>query len=637
MQNVLAASSVRDAKQGRHDVVAELEMCLRALIAALLCLSSFARAADNSAASKPDDLAKKVLAAGELQQYGKIAEKVVASLVKQAPAAELANGDGDISTTGACAADRDALCLNVPPGEGRLAKCIRTRIKNEEKGNVSGRRVTEKCKREVAEFYEDRGRNVNKNLQLASACKSDVEAVCTDLPSPAPPGAVLACLRKNMKTLKVKCKLQVVKAKIAAANDYKADATLATACKDDAERVCAEVPDGEGRVQACLVRHRAADVLLSSASSAAPASPRCANLRRHEWVHMQQWHVWCARCEPPCTLSALHLLVQRDKVSELSWDCHEELFRQQVEDADDIRMSVRLFKACRADQKLYCSKVEYGSNRVKDCLEAHLDEPKFTPECKAEFTKMMQQRASDFRLGPQLRDACADDISGVCGYSEASKSDNSEGYDARVLICLQDYRNDLRGDECKAAVHKMIARQASDFRMDDSLAIACYQDRKTHCASHTPGSARVIRCLQDHRESLAFQCGASLFDLEVRLAEDIDFQYPLKSHCAAEISSMCSKVKKGHARVIRCLHRHVDAPEMSSECQQEVHRSMNRMAQDYRLNFRLNKACGKDIENTCKNTCSTFLGQACGGTVLRCLQVRIEAMPLLQAVQTVVA
>ena len=228
-----------------------------------LRLSGSALAAENSTDSD-EDLSKKVLAAGGLQLAGQSASKVVSSIVKKAAPAELANGDGDISTTGACAADVDALCVNLPPGEGRVAKCIRTRMRNEERGNVSGRKVTKKCKREVRQFYEDRGKNINKNLQLASACKADIETVCKDLPDQAADGTVLACLRKRLKKVSLKCKLQVVKAKIAAANNFRADATLAAACKDDADRLCGEVNSGGGRVQACLVRARPAlDVHLT--------------------------------------------------------------------------------------------------------------------------------------------------------------------------------------------------------------------------------------------------------------------------------------------------------------------------------------------------------------------------------------
>lgn len=35
----------------------------------------------------------------------------------------------------------------------------------------------------------------------------------------------------------------------------------------------------------------------------------------------------------------------------LTWDCQEQLFRQEVENADDLRLSVRLFKTCLADKK----------------------------------------------------------------------------------------------------------------------------------------------------------------------------------------------------------------------------------------------------------------------------------------------
>lgn len=49
----------------------------------------------------------------------------------------------------------------------------------------------------------------------------------------------------------------------------------------------------------------------------------------------------------------------KDHRAALSWDCQEELFRQEVENADDMRLSVRLFKACLGDKK----KVHFRSRR----------------------------------------------------------------------------------------------------------------------------------------------------------------------------------------------------------------------------------------------------------------------------------
>lgn len=75
---------------------------------------------------------------------------------------------------------------------------------------------------------------------------------------------------------------------------------------------------------------------------------------------------------PPCTVSHKFICEQVDAQSQcpnvdhhegkmqaclkdhralLSWDCQEELFRQEVENADDLRLSVRLFKACLGDKK----------------------------------------------------------------------------------------------------------------------------------------------------------------------------------------------------------------------------------------------------------------------------------------------
>jgi hypothetical protein len=69
---------------------------------------------------------------------------------------------------------------------------------------------------------------------------------------------------------------------------------------------------------------------------------------------------------------------------------------------------------------------------------------------------------------------------------------------------------------CTAAVHAVTVRAAEDIRMDRPLADACYEDRKTLCAGVAPGSARVLRCLQDNRNQLTYECRATLFDQEVR-------------------------------------------------------------------------------------------------------------------------
>ena len=45
----------------------------------------------------------------------------------------------------------------------------------------------------------------------------------------------------------------------------------------------------------------------------------------------------------------------REKRALLTWDCQEQLFRQEMENSDDLRLSVRLFKSCLADKRKVCS------------------------------------------------------------------------------------------------------------------------------------------------------------------------------------------------------------------------------------------------------------------------------------------
>eukprot|EP00884_Botryococcus_braunii_P009912 jgi/Botrbrau1/18922/Bobra.177_2s0076.1 len=504
-------------------------------------------------------LDQKLKQAEEIQEDRQEAGTVVAKVIKEAPEATLNAGTGDVSTTGDCAGDIDNFCGEVKAGVSRLADCLSKQLEEEEKGNVQGKKLTEACKKELADFKIDLGTNINKNLPLAEACKDDAAKLCKDEDA-TDPGAILPCLREHKDGLSKPCSEEVFKTQLEAAKDFRTDADLYAACDPDAKTLCADVKPGEGRIQACL----------------------------------------------------------RDKQAKLSWECQEELFRQEVENADNIMLNYRLMRKCMGDKKKFCPKIEAGNARVKDCLEENRNKEDFSPECKEEFEKMMEQRSVDFRLDSSLRDACSEDIDLVCGFEKESM-DNVGGFDASVVSCLQDYKEELTSDKCKEEVHKVMKRASEDIRFDASLSEACYEDRQQLCAGYMPGSARVIRCLQDNREELRYDCRAMLFDQEVRMAEDIDFKYPMKVACTAEINKFCGTVQKGEARVIQCLQQHLDEVDMSSECKQEIERDMLRSSQDYRLNYRLARACEEDRLTLCGDLCQENDQEPCGGRVLQCL------------------
>lgn len=487
-------------------------------------------------------------------------EPVLSHIVEAADEVELESGDGDVSTTGACANDIEHFCAGIKPGEGRISTCITKQLDAESAGNVDGRKISSECSEEFRMYKADRATNINQDVKLASACKADAEKFCNDSTLYPEPGAVLTCLREVEEKLDDACKKEVFRTKEQSSKDFALDAMLHELCEEDATTLCNDVKPGEGRVQECL----------------------------------------------------------RKKRSSLSWDCQEELFRKEVEDASDIRLNTVLVRSCSGDVKKFCKGLPRGLGNTKECLEKKRHEPDFSPECKKTFEEMMARRATDFRLDSKLRELCRDDIEEVCGY-EKDSLDSIAGYDGRVIECLQDYKEELVTEACKARVHVLTARAGEDIRMDRPLADSCYEDRKRLCKGVAPGSARVLRCLQESREQLTYECRATLFDQEVRLAEDIDFKFPMKKACAAEIESFCKDVPHGHARIISCLQEHDEDKEMTAECKAEVKRDEIRSAEDYRLNYRLNKACDAEIDAMCADVCSPFQGQACGGTVQACL------------------
>lgn len=174
---------------------------------------------------------------------------------------------------------------------------------------------------------------------------------------------------------------------------------------------------------------------------------------------------------------------QRDK---LSPDCESELFRKEVEDADDIRLSVRLFQACLPDKKQFCADVPPGGARASQCLEEHRE--KLSEGCRcglwafvvagcswaqrgvhwgtahtplASFTFTLLSKCMSG--GKQQDDGCA---------SHAPKTHPSDSkclwrvlhvLCIRVCICIC----------CRTEMDSMIERRVRDFRLDTRLKSAC--------------------------------------------------------------------------------------------------------------------------------------------------------------------
>jgi hypothetical protein len=151
-----------------------------------------------------------------------------------------------------CVADARKLCNDVEPGQGRIAACLKQHESE----------LSQACKERRASFRE-------QMEELADACKDDAKKLCSGVEPGG--GRVGRCLMEHRDQLSPACKEQGEKMHEQRAERRGAMREVAQACKPDAEKLCAGVQAGGGRIARCLKQHQSE---LSQACAEAMQGPR---------------------------------------------------------------------------------------------------------------------------------------------------------------------------------------------------------------------------------------------------------------------------------------------------------------------------------------------------------------------------
>ena len=96
-----------------------------------------------------------------------------------------------------------------------------------------------------------------------------------------PDNQAVALLRDIKDRVAPACQKQLFKVQMDAAEDFRSDPQLYEACKADAEKLCKDVKQGGGRVQACLVSDGRAGAPLLEFSDKSAARDQCGRGSRH--------------------------------------------------------------------------------------------------------------------------------------------------------------------------------------------------------------------------------------------------------------------------------------------------------------------------------------------------------------------
>ena len=96
----------------------------------------------------------------------------------------------DLRKESPCKADIQKFCKSVPPGKGRLLRCMRQ----------YSRHLTDECIQHISVVKEN-------SAQFKKACKKDINRFCSDADKSG--GTVFRCLEKNHASLSAVCANQV--------------------------------------------------------------------------------------------------------------------------------------------------------------------------------------------------------------------------------------------------------------------------------------------------------------------------------------------------------------------------------------------------------------------------------------------
>ena len=204
-------------------------------------------------------------------------ENVTSHIIDSVDALTLPNGDGDIDLTDTrCASEVESFCPGVIPGFNRIAMCLWDEYQT--RGYPSRNRVAAQqgrfssaCIEYVVELQTKLNENINGDVQVAWACKGDVESLCRlrdgedggadaagrEQDGGEGHGDVLSCLEDEYSNLQSdRCRV-LVREKIRMSNkDWRLDPGLNQSCRGDMDTLCKRTDEDEhGARYACLLKY----------------------------------------------------------------------------------------------------------------------------------------------------------------------------------------------------------------------------------------------------------------------------------------------------------------------------------------------------------------------------------------------
>ncbi|XP_036066667.1 Golgi apparatus protein 1 isoform X1 [Oryzias melastigma] len=391
--------------------------------------------------------------------------------------------------------------------------------------NKYQKEMNDKCAVGVTHFQLIQMKDFRFSYKFKMACKEDVLRLCPNIKKKVD---VVICLSTTVRNdtlqeareqrVSLKCRKQLRVEELEMSEDIRLEPELYDPCKSDISRLCPNVPFGNAQMIECLKEQKR------------HLSPRChQRIFRLQEVEMsdpeldyQLMRVCKQMIKRFCTEADARNILQclkQNKNSELmDPKCKQMITKRQITQSTDYRLNPVLRKACRVDIPKFCQSILHKASedselegQVISCLKLKYADQRLSTDCEDQIRVILQESALDYRLDPQLKAHCTEEISSLCAEEAAAQEQMGQ-----VEECLKVNLLKIKHEDCKKEVLNMLKESKADIFVDPVLHTACALDLKHHCAAITPGRGRQMSCLmealQDKRVRLQPECKKRLQD-----------------------------------------------------------------------------------------------------------------------------
>ncbi|UJR27806.1 hypothetical protein I4U23_009075 [Adineta vaga] len=519
-------------------------------------------------------------------------------------------------------------------GTGRLVSCLYDLSKN----------ITDPaCRNFIQRIHSVIFTDWRFSESFADACINDItERKCGRLDDekntlPHDQGAVISCLSKKQKKLTPPCLKQISRLIEMQSDDYHLDRALYMACREDRDRLCAQVISGNGRVYRCLFEqkfnsmmstdcrkevHRRQSMIVSNALLDAPLLRACrSEMSEHKCVADSD--------DPDKQVTLINLLLCLEdrikKGNQIKDDCQREMLGYRRVLMSDYALSPEIISRCKGEMIQHCpafyqkgasGSIDQRGGRMLHCLmKAAGKEKNFSSSCLASVKSLVRavDPGNDIRADPLLETACRPVIEILCQKIKPG--------DSNIIMCLLDnLKNTRMSAECEERLMEVTYFMARDWRLTPKLLQSCRNNLNKQCGLPRNWTMQsemddvavgtYLSCLYEQKQQLDKECRDELLRLMRIRSQTIGLMPEIEDKCITDLATCKNPQVKGEE--MKCLQKKYN--DLEDECKVAVRDFTKRTMADPSLDFLLMKACEPVIQLFCSN-----IGKGKENELIRCL------------------